>query len=249
MIFMFGCVMYLYVDCYMLFVFVCWDGFFKFVDGNCWGIFLFVFLGWNVMNEDFFENIKEIMNELKICVSYGVLGNLSGIGNYVIQFVVYKGMNNMMGIEFWEGVIIGKEWILFMNVIWEKMKILNLGLDFVFLNNKFSVSVDYFIQKIEDMLLFMLQFLSFGLSGNFIVNVGIVENKGFEILLNYCNNVGDLYYYVGVNVIFIKNELMEVNGSCDEWQGFNFYVKGMIIYVKIGYFIGYFNLIKMDGVF
>ncbi len=58
-------------------------------------------LGWNVMNEDFFENIKETMNELKIRASYGVLGNLSGIGNYATQSVVYKGMNNMMGTELW----------------------------------------------------------------------------------------------------------------------------------------------------
>ncbi len=66
-----------------------------------------------------------------------------------------------------------------MNVTWEKTKTLNLGLDFAFLNNKFSVSADYFIQKTEDMLLSM-QSLSFGLSGNPTVNAGTVENKGFE---------------------------------------------------------------------
>ena len=96
------------------------------------------------------------MNELKIRASYGVLGNLSGIGNYATQSVVYKGMNNMMGTELWEGAITGKEWTSPMNVTWEKTKTLNLGLDFAFLNNKFSVSADYFIQKTEDMLLLYL---------------------------------------------------------------------------------------------
>ena len=225
------------------------DGSSKFADGNRWGTFPSVSLGWNVMNEDFFENIKETMNELKIRASYGVLGNLSGIGNYATQSVVYKGMNNMMGTELWEGAITGKEWTSPMNVTWEKTKTLNLGLDFAFLNNKFSVSADYFIQKTEDMLLSMPQSLSFGLSGNPTVNAGTVENKGFEISLNHRNNVGDLYYHVGVNATFIKNELTEVNGSRDEWQGFNPHAKGTITYAKTGHSIGYFNLIKTDGVF
>ncbi len=228
MISMFGRVMYSYADRYMLSASVRRDGSSKFADGNRWGTFPSVSLGWNVMNEDFFENIKETMNELKIRASYGVLGNLSGIGNYATQSVVYKGMNNMMGTELWEGAITGKEWTSPMNVTWEKTKTLNLGLDFAFLNNKFSVSADYFIQKTEDMLLSMPQSLSFGLSGNPTVNAGTVENKGFEISLNHRNNVGDLYYHVGVNATFIKNELTEVNGSRDEWQGFNPHAKGTI---------------------
>ena len=88
MISMFGRVMYSYADRYMLSASVRRDGSSKFADGNRWGTFPSVSLGWNVMNEDFFENIKETMNELKIRASYGVLGNLSGIGNYATQSVV-----------------------------------------------------------------------------------------------------------------------------------------------------------------
>ena len=70
---------------------------------------------------------------------------LSGIGNYATQSVVYKGMNNMMGTELWEGAITGKEWTSPMNVTWEKDEDLELGVwIFAFLNNKFSVSADYF---------------------------------------------------------------------------------------------------------
>ena len=74
MISMFGRVMYSYADRYMLSASVRRDGSSKFADGNRWGTFPSVSLGWNVMNEDFFENIKETMNELKIRASYGVLG-------------------------------------------------------------------------------------------------------------------------------------------------------------------------------
>lgn len=249
MISMFGRVMYSYADRYMLSASVRKDGSSKFAEGHRWGVFPSVSLGWNVMNEEFFENIKPTMNELKVRASYGVLGNINGIGNYATQSIVYKGMNNILGTNLWEGAITGKEWTSPKNVTWEKTKTLNFGLDFGFLNNKISVSADYFIQRTEDMLLSMPQSLSFGLSGTPTVNAGTVENKGFEFSLNHRNNIGELYYHVGVNATFIKNELTEVNGSRDEWQGFNPHGKGAITYAKTGHPIGYFNLIKTDGIF
>lgn len=249
MISMFGRVMYSYADRYMLSASVRKDGSSKFAEGHRWGVFPSVSLGWNVMNEEFFENIRPTVNELKIRASYGVLGNINGIGNYATQSIVYKGMNNILGTNLWEGAITGKEWTSPKNVTWEKTKTLNFGLDFGLLNNKISVSADYFIQKTEDMLLSMPQSLSFGLSGTPTVNAGTVENKGFEFSLNHRNNIGELYYHVGVNATFIKNELTEVNGSRDEWQGFNPHGKGAITYAKTGHPIGYFNLIKTDGIF
>ena len=99
------------------------------------------------------------------------------------------------------------------------------------------------------MLLGMPQPASFGLSGSPTVNAGTVENKGFELSINHRNNVGELYYHVGVNATFLKNKLTKVNGTRDEWEGFNPHTKGTITYAKTGYPIGYFNLIKTDGIF
>lgn len=51
--FVFGCLKYNYMDKYLFEVNVRGDGFFCFVEGNCWGWF-FLFLGvWCVINEDF----------------------------------------------------------------------------------------------------------------------------------------------------------------------------------------------------
>ena len=246
---MFGRVMYSYADRYMLSASVRRDGSSKFADGHRWGTFPSVSVGWNVMNEDFFEPAKEVMNELKVRASYGVLGNLNGIGNYATQSVVTSGLNNVAGSNLWEGAITGESWVSPTNVTWEKTKTTNIGLDFAFLNSRLTLSADYFIQKTEDMLLNMPQPGSFGLSGSPTMNAGTVENKGLELSLEHRNNVGEVYYHIGANMTYLKNELTKVNGDRDEWEGFNPHGKGAITYAKTGHSIGFFNLIKTDGIF
>lgn len=249
MVSMFGRVMYSYADRYMLSASIRRDGSSKFADGHRWGTFSSASVGWNVMNESFFENARKVMNELKVRASYGTLGNLNGIGNYATQSIVQAGLNNVQGSSLWEGASTGVNWVSPSNVTWEKTKTINIGLDMAVLNNKFTLSADYFIQKTEDMLLSMPQPGSFGLGETPTVNAGTVENKGLEISLKHRNNIGELYYQVGVNASFIKNELTKVNGSRDEWTGFNPHDKGAITYAKTGFPIGYFNIIKTDGIF
>lgn len=122
MISMFGRVMYSYADRYMLSASIRRDGSSKFADGHRWGTFPSVSVGWNVMNEDFFEQAKEVMNELKVRASYGVLGNLNGIGNYVTQSTVTSGLNSVLGSTLWEGAITGEKWTSLSTVTWEKNK-------------------------------------------------------------------------------------------------------------------------------
>lgn len=69
---------YFYKGCYLLKVFMCVDGFFKFSFDNCWGFFLFGVLGWRVLEEEFFKNVfwlEKNVNNLKLCFSYGQVGN------------------------------------------------------------------------------------------------------------------------------------------------------------------------------
>ena len=246
---MFGRAMYSYADRYMLSASIRRDGSSKFADGHRWGTFPSVSAGWNVMNEDFFEQAKEVMNELKVRASYGVLGNLNGIGNYATQSTVTSGLNNIQGSSLWEGAITGEKWTSLSTVTWEKTKTFNIGLDMALWNSKLTIGADYFIQKTEDMLLGMPQPGSFGLSGSPTLNAGTVENKGLELVINHRNNVGEVYYHIGANATFLKNELTKVNGDRDEWTGFNPHGKGAITYAKTGYPIGFFNLIKSDGIF
>ena len=249
MISVFGRLMYSYDDRYMLSASIRRDGSSKFADGHRWGTFPSVSLGWNVMNEKFFENAKRVVNELKVRASYGVLGNLNGIGNYATQSLVQSALNNAVGGQIYEGAITGYSWVSPIDVTWEKTKTMNFGLDMSFFNGKLSLTGDYFIQKTEDLLLDVPQPMSFGLTHSPVMNAGTVENKGLELSINHRNTVGEFSYHVGLNASFLKNKLTEVNGSRDEWEGFNPHGKGAVTYAKTGFPIGFFNLIKSDGIF
>lgn len=249
MISMFGRVMYSYADRYMLSASIRRDGSSKFADGHRWGVFPSVSVGWNIAREAFFGDLSESVNDLKIRASYGILGNLNGIGNYATQSTVQTGLNNVQGSTLWEGATTSVNWVSPQNVTWEQTKTTNVGLNLGLWNNRLTLNADYFIQKTEDMLLGVPQPGSFGLGGTPTVNAGTVENKGFELALNYNDNIGEVNYHAGINASFIKNELVSVNGNRKEWQGFNPHDKGTITYAKVGYPIGFFNLIKTAGIF
>lgn len=245
----FGRVMYSYDDRYMASVSVRHDGSSKFANGHKWGTFPSASIGWNIMNEDFFKNLKGTFNEVKLRASYGVLGNLNGIGNYATQTAVYYGVNTVFGSSLASGSINGYSWVSPEETTWEKTKTTDIGLDLGMWNNKLSVSVDYYIQKTEDMLLSVPRPSSFGLSGSPTVNAGTVENKGFEIALNHRNTIGEVYYHAGVNLSFLENELTKVNCGRKEWGGYDPHGGGTVTYAKPGYSIGGFWLVKTDGIF
>ena len=247
---MFARAMYSFDDRYMASFSIRRDGSSKFADGYKYGNFPSASIGWNVMNEDFFENAKQTVNELKIRASYGVLGNLNCIGNYSTQAIVTSGLNSVQGSNWWLGSITGYDWLSPADVTWEKTKTTNIGLDVAVLNNKLSLSADYFIQKTEGMLLNINQAPSFGLNGNPTMNAATVENKGLELSLTHRNTVGDFYYSVGLNATILKNNLKEITTPTkQEFTGFNPNGGGTITYAKVGKPIGSFYLIKTDGIF
>lgn len=76
------CINYSYKGCYLLILSSCWDGLFILVDGNKWDMFFVGVIVWCISDEFFMQNVKVVFN-LKLCVSYGVIGNV-GVLEYVI---------------------------------------------------------------------------------------------------------------------------------------------------------------------
>ena len=242
--------MYSFDDRYMISASVRRDGSSKFADGHRYGVFPSASVGWNIMNEQFFENAKEKVNELKLRVSYGTLGNLNGVSNYATQSVVNSGYNAVQGGSWWLGSTTGASWVSPEDLTWEKTKTFNVGADVAILNNKLSLAADYFIQRTDGLLLGINQPGSAGMSGTPTYNAAIVENKGLEISLNHRNTVGEVYYHVGVNLSAIKNNLKEITTPTkQEFTGYNPHDKGNITWAKVGKPIGSFYLVKTDGIF
>lgn len=250
MVSLFARAMYSYDSRYMLSASIRRDGSSKFADGHRYGVFPSASIGWNIMNESFFENAKNTVNELKIRASYGVLGNLNGAGNYDTQSVIKQGINYVQGGSWWMGSITNAAWVSPKALTWEKSKTFNVGLDGSIFNNKLSLSVDYFVQRTKDLLLGINQPQSSGMTGSPTLNAATMENKGIEIALNHRNTIGDFYYRVGVNMSAIKNNLKEITTETkQEFTGYSPHGEGSITWAKVGKPIGSFYLVKTDGLF
>jgi TonB-linked SusC/RagA family outer membrane protein len=138
---------YNYAQKYLLELAARYDGSWKFPPNHRWGFFPYASVGWRISEEAFWADkpIASFFNDLKIRTSYGLLGddNVSGYG----AFDYMSGYNYKTG-----GAIINGEYYIgasprglpITNISWIKAKILDIGIDFSFLKNKLSGSLDYF---------------------------------------------------------------------------------------------------------
>jgi TonB-linked SusC/RagA family outer membrane protein len=245
----FGRLMYSYDSRYLLTATLRRDGSSKFADGHRYGVFPSVALGWNIMNEGFFASAKNTFNEFKIRASYGRLGN-QNIGNYTTQFTTQYGINYIEGGKLWLGAIPGYDWVSPIGLTWEETETSNIGLDLAFLNNRLSVSTDYYIRETKGILLGINRAPSSGLGGTPMMNAGVIGNKGFEFLTSYRDAVGTVNYNIAVNASTVKNTMKAVTvGSVQEFSGFNPHGEGNVTWARVGHPIGGFWLIKTDGLF
>jgi TonB-linked SusC/RagA family outer membrane protein len=247
---MFSRAMYSYDSRYMMSVSVRRDGSSRFADGHRYGVFPSVSVGWNIMNEKFFTSAKDAVSELKIRASYGKLGNQE-IGNYATQSISSSGINYIEGGNWWMGSNTGVTWVSPKDLTWEETHTKNLGLDASFLKGKLSLTADYYVQETKNVLLSISMPGSTGLKGSPTMNAGTIQNKGFEMLLNYKNSIGEVNYSIGVNASTVKNKItaITVGSEKQEFAGYNPQGEGTITWAKLGDPIGAFYLIRTNGIF
>ncbi|WP_316821661.1 TonB-dependent receptor [Pedobacter gandavensis] len=246
---LFSRVMYNYDSRYLFMASVRRDGSSRFKSGYQYGVFPSVSLGWNIMNERFFGDLKNTINELKIRASYGKLGNQE-IGNYSTQNIVSSGINYVQGGQWWMGNITGNSWVAPRNLTWEESKTTNFGLDGSLFNGKLSFTAEYYVRETDDILLNIEMPGSTGVDGSRTMNAGVISNKGFEFLINHRNTVGEVTYNVGVNLSSVKNKVKKITvGNKQEFGGYNPQGEGTVTWAKVGDPIGSFYVIKTDGLF
>ncbi|MBX2924773.1 MAG: TonB-dependent receptor [Chitinophagaceae bacterium] len=250
---MFSRLMYSYDSRYLFTASIRRDGSSRFAPGHRYGVFPSVAVGWNIANEKFFETAKTSINELKLRASYGKLGNQE-IGNYSTQSIVTSGINYLQGSgsneSWWQGASTGVNWVSPQNLTWEETRTSNIGLDAAFLNNKLSLSADYYVRETRNILLGINMPPSAGLGGTPTMNAGTIENKGFELLVNYRGSAGKVNYNIGVNASTVRNRVKAVTvGNIQEFGGYNPQGEGTITWAKVDYPIGGFWVIKTDGLF
>ena len=147
-----------------------------------WGNFPAVSLGWNVHNEDFLSNSGAI-SRLKFRVSYGLTGNENfSVGDDIINAYPYLALLNTSNAITGGGISAGVAARNIANTLlqWEASEEFNPGLDFGFADNRVTGSFDYYVRTSDQLLLENPVSYVTGFSGG-IVNLGEVENSGFEL--------------------------------------------------------------------
>ena len=214
----FGKVNYGFDDKYLVSLTARRDGTSKLLN-NKWGTFYAASLGWKISNEEFFKNIESVSN-LKLRFGVGQNGN-QDIPPYVTAGGFFSNpFNSNYSIDgsqnsAFSGYILSRN--SNPDLEWETTEQYNFGLDLGFINNRITLSLDYFNKKTKDLLLERnLTPSSGGTNSTIWDNVGAMENKGLEISANYnSNNQKDFKYNIGLNASIIRNELTSLKDGVD----------------------------------
>jgi TonB-linked SusC/RagA family outer membrane protein len=204
-----GRVNYGYRDKYLISAALRRDGSSKFLGNNKYSYFPSVSAGWVISNEAFMQPLRVISN-LKLRGSWGLTGSQS-----VNAYSTYSSYSRMVASftnsTFLNGIVLGN--IGNADLKWETTAQKNIGLDAGFLDNRFSLSVDYFVKDTRDLLL--NENLPMYLGGNAITrNIGAVQNKGFEFSIEgTVIEKGSVRWSTGLNVSFIKNRIQSLGAG------------------------------------
>ncbi|SHJ80075.1 TonB-linked outer membrane protein, SusC/RagA family [Arenibacter nanhaiticus] len=208
----FGKANYTFNDKYLAEVTFRADGSSRFGKGNKTGYFPSFGLGWN-MHEEEFLNQYNWLDNLKVRLSYGQLGN-ENIGLYQYQNLISAGN----GVE----TIFGNP-----NITWETVNMLNYGFDLAIFKGV-NFNFDIYDKLTKDIILSPPISLIGGTSSANI-NAGKVRNQGFELGVNYSRNFNDGYFTIHGGLSKNKNKIEKLPGGP--------YINGSSIH-KEGYALG-----------
>jgi len=245
----FGRLSYNYDERYMLQVTVRRDGSSRFGPNNKWATFPSVSVGWNITNEKFMENRPSWLTTTKLRLSWGKNGN-ENIGNHRYTTTVKTGGNYVFGGGADQAIIGGTvpSGTANPNLKWEESEQYNAGLDFAFLRNSLTFSVDYYKKKTNGMLKAMNipSYLGAHLPWG---NVGDMENSGVEFDLGYRFEAGDWSFRTSANLSYLKNKLIKL-GNADGFQMFDHvHIIGNVSRAEEGQPYPYFYGFKTNGIF
>jgi TonB-linked SusC/RagA family outer membrane protein len=197
------------------------EGSSKFGENHQWGVFPAVSAGWTISEEGFVQSLSWIDN-LKLRAGYGVTGQAPQssylsltLYNYDANFGNYLNENG--------------EWVAGLMVTqnpnpelkWEKTAEVNIGLDFAFLNNRVSGSIDVYNKETTDLLYYYNVPVPPNMYGQTLANVGSIRNNGIEILLSGTPvKSSDFDWTTTLTVTHNQNKLLSLSNDLYETNNF-----------------------------
>lgn len=194
------------------------DGSSKFGKNYRWGWFPSVSAMWNITGEDFMQGVSRTLNNLRLRVGYGLSGNQE-FGRYnAINYYVRSGSS--INFETGEEIVLYRfEHDANPDLRWETNAELNVGLDFGFLNDKISGSVEYFRKNTFDLLYPFRVSVPPSISGREWANVGTIQVNGFEMFVQaYPVRSGNFEWRTSVVFTTFKQEVTKLSMPGYEWS-------------------------------
>jgi len=219
------------------------DGLSALAAGNKWGNFGGGSLGWNISEEDFFQNsaLSKVINNLKVRGSYGVVGNSSlddyaslsqySSGTYSGLPTLYFGQAGNSALK------------------WETSKKIDVGFNAGLLNNRFTIEAAYYQNNIDGLILNAPQSLSQGIPGNSIAaNVGSLYNKGIELAITaQIIQHKSFRWAADFNIYTLKNRVTSLGAGGDIYPT-SLSTFGIQNVTREGYSVGSIFAVPVNGI-
>jgi TonB-dependent starch-binding outer membrane protein SusC len=219
----FGRLNYTAFDKYLLTFTLRDDGSSRFSKDNRWGLFPAVAAAWKLTEESFIGK-SDIVNELKLRISWGKAGQQDVGTNYYPYIATYSysttGAYYQLGNTYYQTI---RPNAYDANLKWETLTSLNAGLDFTLLDKRLSGSIEVYKNTSDDLLNTIPVAIGTNFSNYLLTNVGSMVNKGIELNLTGTPILEkDYSWEIGVNLTYNKNEITKLTISDDpSYSGVN----------------------------
>ncbi len=233
----FGRAKYNYANRYLFEANVRADGTSRFAPEYRWGMFPSISAAWRISNESFMDGARDVINDLKLRGSWGILGNqdVNDYYPYINTYAIsskYPFDNTVQsGAAMTENKI--------RNISWETTRTFGAALD-ASLFNYLDVTVEYYNKLTSGILMKVSVPQTYGYSG-YWDNVGEMLNSGVELTVNYHKTFGEILLNAGGNFAYNHNEVLSLGNVDSQISARNITMVGH----EYNAFYGY----KSDGLF
>ena len=192
------------------------DGSSRFGKNNKYGTFYSISGAWRLSNENFFRSALNVVNDLKLRASYGVVGN-SEIGNYATlnqlssQVAVFNGAAASAVVL----TNLGNN-----DLKWERQNQFDIGIDGSFLRNRINFTGDFYSKRTTDLLYLKQLPATTGYQSTWD-NIGSIRNRGVELAITTKNIISkDFDWTTTLNYSMNRSKVLDIHGDIlGEWAG------------------------------
>ncbi len=195
-----------------------YDGSSHFHTDTRWGVFPSFSAAWRLSEENFIKDLVPDLQNLKLRVSWGQLGNNITKRGDKVDHYAYQAVYGTVGYSFGGAQMAGLRPSIIANpaLEWETTTMTNIGLDFTTLNSRLSAELDFYNKVTDGILTTPPIPLTAGLIGAPIRNTAEVSNRGVEITLGWNDKIGEVRYSVSGNFSYNNNEVTKYKGHLEQ---------------------------------